>query len=344
MVLPSGLATDRGAAPLRRALIDRTRIDSLISLENRERHVSGSSQPQVPPALRHGWRTHHHDPVPFRHSRARTPSTGCRSAVRIRSAVALTRPLLEQLSGEQIAVPDVRSRRDVEILHAIAFTTPALGDPDGWHVRFGRELNATDDRRHFARGLDVGEQGFRSSKASTSLRSSSTSPERICGLPPTWRRRWSIRREHSDGQAGVSGGRVGDEPADAHRRHRARGHHHDAHGLLPQGPAGRRVSVVSVRHAQQLSSPTISCGSASARTSPRASSTGCPCRHLDRTHLASAKSSSSARHSAERPLRSRRARAGSRRWPLASTASNQPSFITFSIRFRSCRGPIATRL
>jgi hypothetical protein len=70
-----------------------------------------------------------------------------------RDAVPLTRPLLERLSGEQMAVPDVRSRRDLEILHVIAFTTPALGDANGWHVRFGRELNATDDRRHFDRGL-----------------------------------------------------------------------------------------------------------------------------------------------------------------------------------------------
>jgi hypothetical protein len=76
-----------------------------------------------------------------------------------RDAVSLTRPLLEQLSGEQIAVPDVRSARDVDILHAIAFTIPSLGDPGGWHVRFGRELNATDDRHHFDWGPDGGPDG-----------------------------------------------------------------------------------------------------------------------------------------------------------------------------------------
>ena len=180
-------------------------------------------------------------------------------------------------------MPDVRSARDVDILHAIAFTTPALGDPAGWHVRFGRELNATDDRRHFDRAPMA--TGCRSSKASTSLRSLSTSPARSCGLRRTWRRRWSIRLEHSGGaRLGVSRGRVGDEPADAHRRHRARRHDHDAHGLLPQGPAGRRVPVVSVRRCSTVTWRTIWCGSASARTSPRASSIGCPCRHLDGTH------------------------------------------------------------
>jgi hypothetical protein len=159
MVLPSGLATDRGAAPLRRALMDRTHIDSLISLENRAGMfpVHRSLKFLLLSATSGG----------------RTTTIPCRFGIRAAEAldrlpergpdpeaVALTRPLLEQLSGEQIAVPDVRSRRDVEILHAIAFTTPALGDPAGWHVRFGRELNATDDRRHFARGRDVGDAGL----------------------------------------------------------------------------------------------------------------------------------------------------------------------------------------
>ena len=69
-------------------------------------------------------------------------------------AVMLTRALLEQLTGDEIAVPDIRSARDVDILHAIAFTVPTLGDPAGWHIHFGRELNATDDRRHFLAGGD----------------------------------------------------------------------------------------------------------------------------------------------------------------------------------------------
>jgi hypothetical protein len=159
LVLPSGLATDCGAAPLRRALMDRTRIDSLLSLENRERlfPVHRSLKFLLLSATSGG----------------RTNAIPCRFGIRRPEvldrmpelgpdcdAVSLTRPLLEQLSGEQIAMPDVRSERDVEILHAIAFTIPSLGDPGGWHVRFGRELNATDDRRHFDWGPDVGNQGL----------------------------------------------------------------------------------------------------------------------------------------------------------------------------------------
>jgi hypothetical protein len=38
---------------------------------------------------------------------------------------------------------------DLDILNQIAFSVPALGDPGGWNLHFGRELNASDDRRYF---------------------------------------------------------------------------------------------------------------------------------------------------------------------------------------------------
>jgi hypothetical protein len=64
-------------------------------------------------------------------------------------AVSLPRPLLDRLSGEQLAIPELRTPDDAALVSRIAFSTPALGDRAGWHVAFGRELNATDDRRHF---------------------------------------------------------------------------------------------------------------------------------------------------------------------------------------------------
>ena len=148
MVLPSGLATDRGAATLRRTLLDRTHLDGLISLENREGTfpVHRSLKFLLVSATRGGRTT----TLPCRfgirnpHDLDRLPELGPDP-----DAVGMTRALLEQLSGPQLAIPDVRSTRDMDILRAIAFTVPALGDAAGWHVRFGRELNATDDRRHF---------------------------------------------------------------------------------------------------------------------------------------------------------------------------------------------------
>jgi hypothetical protein len=68
--------------------------------------------------------------------------------------VALPRRLLERLSPEDIAVPDARTSADVALLEKMAATVLFLGSADGWGAEFGRELNASDDRRHFGRDLD----------------------------------------------------------------------------------------------------------------------------------------------------------------------------------------------
>jgi hypothetical protein len=73
-------------------------------------------------------------------------------------SIVVQRALIERFTGPQLAIPDLRSTADVEIVSRIAFGTPVVGGPDGWNLRFGRELNASDDRRHFiegSRGLPV---------------------------------------------------------------------------------------------------------------------------------------------------------------------------------------------
>ena len=153
MVLPSGLATDHGAAPLRRALLDGTRIDNLVSLENREAMfpVHRSLKFLLLSATAGGRSAM----IPCRFGIQKAEALdGLPELGPDRDAVTVARPLLEQLSGEQIALPDIRSERDVDILGRIAFTAPALGDANGWAIRFGRELNATDDRRYFTRDTD----------------------------------------------------------------------------------------------------------------------------------------------------------------------------------------------
>jgi hypothetical protein len=148
LVLPSGLATDHGAARLRRALLDRIEIDSFISLENRDgvfpvhrslkflllSGTSGGNTTALP--CRFGLRTPD--------ALDRLPDLGSDNDV-----VVLPRPLVERSAGRDLVIPDVRSTCDIELLSQIAFEVPALGDEAGWNVRFGRELNATDNRRDF---------------------------------------------------------------------------------------------------------------------------------------------------------------------------------------------------
>lgn len=158
LVLPQGLAIDHGSAPLRRALFDRTRVDGLLSIENREGvfPIHRGLKFLVVTATGGG----------------RTERIEYRSGIRRPAAlddiadeglgpgaVTLTRALVERTSGPSLAIPDLREPMDVEITGDVAFRWPALASPEGWGARFGRELNATDDRPHLlarsagARGL-----------------------------------------------------------------------------------------------------------------------------------------------------------------------------------------------
>ncbi len=148
VLLPSGFASDHGCASLRRHLLDRTMVDTFVSVENRDGLFP------IHRALKFLLIT----ATPG----ASTPVLSCRFGVRSpevleelpdtgqdRHAVPVHRSLMTQLSGEQSAVPELRTPLDVAIAAKIAFTVPPLNDPAGWNVAFGRELNATDDRRHF---------------------------------------------------------------------------------------------------------------------------------------------------------------------------------------------------
>lgn len=149
VVLPWAFATDHGAAPLRRALLERTTIDTLLSFENRDglfpihrglkfallTTTAGGRSESVPCRLG----------LQDAATLDRLPDTGPAP-----DATIVPRSLLTRLSGEAATIPDLRSDLDVAIVSHVLCSTPALGSADGWHVEFGRELNATEDRRHFA--------------------------------------------------------------------------------------------------------------------------------------------------------------------------------------------------
>jgi hypothetical protein len=157
LVIPSGLATDRGCARLRRALLDRTEIDTFCGFENRDRlfPVHRSIKFLLLAATKGGSTAE----IPARLGLRRADvldglaDTGCDDR-----AVPLTRTFIQRFSGDDLSIPDIRTSRDLAITSAIACSIPALGHPDGWHLTFGRELNATEDRRHFVKdgtGLPV---------------------------------------------------------------------------------------------------------------------------------------------------------------------------------------------
>jgi hypothetical protein len=151
LVVPWGLASDAGCAGLRRLLLDHSQIDSWVGFENKAAifRIHRSVRFLLMTASV-GGRT---DSLPCRLGE-RDPEVLDSPAESLETrggprAVALPRRLLERLSPEDLAVPDVRTSADIALLEKIAATVPFLGSPAGWGARFGRELNASDDRRHF---------------------------------------------------------------------------------------------------------------------------------------------------------------------------------------------------
>ena len=63
--------------------------------------------------------------------------------------VRLSPELLARVSGPDLTIPMVTSGLDLAIVDRAAALFPPLGSDAGWGVRFGRELNASDDRAAF---------------------------------------------------------------------------------------------------------------------------------------------------------------------------------------------------
>jgi hypothetical protein len=161
LILPAGFATDHTSAPLRRTMLTRTSLDTITGFDNRRaifpihrsvRFVvctatAGESTRQM--ACRFG--------LDAASELETIPDAGDRP-LRPSHPITLTTAFLEALGGRTVVIPELRSENDLRILERIVHNIPRLDQADGWNVRFGRELNATDDRGSFyngSRGLAV---------------------------------------------------------------------------------------------------------------------------------------------------------------------------------------------
>jgi N-6 DNA Methylase len=147
LVLPSGLATDSGSARLRRRLFTACDVDAIVGFDNRRavfpihRSVrfllltATAGAPTRTIACRLG----EQDPAALERL----------DDERARSDVPVTPAWLERVSGPGLTIPDLRTAIDVQILDRACALFLPLGDGRGWAARFGRELNATDDRDVF---------------------------------------------------------------------------------------------------------------------------------------------------------------------------------------------------
>ena len=161
LVVPWGLAADHGSARLRRRLIERCDVDTMISFDNRDglfpihrslrfllfTSTTGRATARI--SCRFGER----DPAildRLGHGTGRDHAT--RHVRHYRGALSIAPALLRRVSGEGLAFPDIRSPECLSLLERMHATWPALTSADGWGVTFGRELHVSDDRRRFAGG------------------------------------------------------------------------------------------------------------------------------------------------------------------------------------------------
>jgi hypothetical protein len=151
LVLPSGLATDQGSAALRHRLLTECDVDAIVGFDNQHgvfpihrsvRFLLVTATAGLPTreiACRLGER----DPAALEADGDAPAATSPWFPVR------MTPELIHRLSGDALAIPDLRTSTDVAIAERAAALFPPLGSDNGWSARFGRELNATDDREHF---------------------------------------------------------------------------------------------------------------------------------------------------------------------------------------------------
>jgi len=162
LILPSGIATDHGSAALRRRLFDHCDVDTWIGFDNKAGIFPiHRSMRFVVMAATQGGRTK----VLKLQSGIQDPGVLDRWASDPRqdqgaSWLSVSRSRLEAWDPEQLSVPALTSTAALSVL-TTASAAPPLASADGWGARFGRELNATDDRGHFvARASRTGRQAL----------------------------------------------------------------------------------------------------------------------------------------------------------------------------------------
>ncbi len=151
LVLPSGLAADHGSAHLRRLLLSKCAVDGLVGFDNRQAvfpiHRSTRflllTATSGGPTTEIGCRFGEHHPSVLETA----DDEGHRADPWF--TLRVTPALLYHLSGPDLAIPDLRTPIDLVIAERAATLFPPLGDARAWAARFGRELNATDDRTYF---------------------------------------------------------------------------------------------------------------------------------------------------------------------------------------------------
>ena len=151
LLVPGGILRAEGAAPLRRLLLGSGTVEAALEFINTRRLFA------IHPMFRFAmlvWQ---------RGARRglRRVGFGLHDAEGARGvlaapALSMGAPFLARVGGERLTIPDVRSKAEVALLERLYATHPRLSEhvSGGWNVRFVRELDMTNDSRHFRNAAD----------------------------------------------------------------------------------------------------------------------------------------------------------------------------------------------
>jgi hypothetical protein len=159
MLVPAGIYSDLGCAPLRRFMLDENRWEVLLGFENRNRvfEIDGRFK-FAAVVLQKGQRTN-----TIRSAFMRSePSIQAADA----DAVPLERDLIAELSPGSLAIPEIQSHRDHDLLakiHADSLPFSAEGE-SSWQIEYRRELDLTLDAHRFAARDELEKDGFRADR------------------------------------------------------------------------------------------------------------------------------------------------------------------------------------
>jgi hypothetical protein len=144
-IVPSGLYSDHGTGGLRRLFLDRCRWEWLFGFENREGifeiHRSFKFNPVI---IQKGGTT-----AAIRTAFMRRKLEDWERAEDF--ATPYSREQVARFSPRSLAILEIQSKRDLEILEKIYANSVLLGDdgPDGWGIQYAREFDMTNDSKLF---------------------------------------------------------------------------------------------------------------------------------------------------------------------------------------------------
>jgi hypothetical protein len=145
-VVPSGLYSDHGTGGLRRLFLDHCRWEWLFGFENREKIFDIDSRFKFNPVIiEKGGST-----AALRTAFMRRKLEDWEQGEEF--ATPYSRAQVERFSPRSLAILEIQSKRDLEILEKIYANSVLLGDesPDGWGIKYAQgDFNMTSDSKLF---------------------------------------------------------------------------------------------------------------------------------------------------------------------------------------------------